>query len=206
MIWKGCRLENERFYHIKMLIELTWQIYGYNKYFHNFDKYLSYFKKADSIVLLLSVGCYDHHILDTSHFYGKLTESADAFSEGLVSSISVYYLYTSCKCRLFLPPHFEYWLYLRVSFCCENLSTKCIPTFSAHLSRKLKWTFLKLITCRLSVCPSSHIFLLFSSWPVSTNGTKQPFEKGIQVCSNEGLRPFCKGNSYEICENTLRKL
>ena len=74
-------------------------------------------------------------------------------------------------------------------------------SFLAHLSWKLKWAFL--ITCRpSSVCK---LFTFSSSsrepctGPVSTKlGTKHPWVKGIQVCSNEGPRPFPRGDNYEI--------
>ena len=31
-------------------------------------------------------------------------------------------------------------------------------------------------------------------------GTKHPFVKGIQVCSNEGPRPFARGDKKEIAK------
>ena len=46
-----------------------------------------------------------------------------------------------------------------------------------------------------------HIFIFFSrtTGPISTKlGTKHPWVKGIQVCSNEGPRPFPRGDNYEI--------
>ena len=36
-------------------------------------------------------------------------------------------------------------------------------------------------------------------------GTKHPWVKGIQVCSNEGPRPFPRGDTYTNSENTLMK-
>jgi hypothetical protein len=77
--------------------------------------------------------------------------------------------------------------------------------FLAHLSWKLKWTFL--ITCCpasvcLSVCPSInfYIFDFFSrtTRPMLTkDGTNQPWVEGIQVCSNEGVNPSTRGDNSE---------
>ena len=37
--------------------------------------------------------------------------------------------------------------------------------------------------------------------PISTKlGTKHIWEKGIQFCSNEGPRPFTRGDNYEIAK------
>ena len=65
-----------------------------------------------------------------------------------------------------------------------------------------------------SVCPSVclytfHIFIYFSRTiePISTKlGTKHPWVKGIQVCSNEGPRPFPRGDNYEIVKIHWRNL
>ena len=40
-----------------------------------------------------------------------------------------------------------------------------------------------------------------TTWPISTKlCTKNSLEKGIQVCLNDGSRPFPKGNNNEIAE------
>ena len=57
----------------------------------------------------------------------------------------------------------------------------------------------------LSVClfvrlKTFHIFNFFSktTWPISTkHATKHPWVKEIQVCSNEGSRPFPRGDNTE---------
>ena len=36
-------------------------------------------------------------------------------------------------------------------------------------------------------------------------GTMYPWVKGIQVCSNEGRRPFPRKDNYKIVNNTLTK-
>ena len=42
--------------------------------------------------------------------------------------------------------------------------------------------------------------------PISTKlGTKHPWVKEIQVCSNEGPSPFRMGDNSEIAKNTLTK-
>ena len=42
------------------------------------------------------------------------------------------------------------------------------------------------------------IFFSRSTWSISTKlGTKHPLVKGIQVCSNEGPRPFPRGDNSE---------
>ena len=53
-----------------------------------------------------------------------------------------------------------------------------------------------------SVCPSVnfHIFIFSrTTGPISTKlGTKHPWVKGIQVCSNEGPRPSQRGDNWEM--------
>jgi hypothetical protein len=73
--------------------------------------------------------------------------------------------------------------------------------FLAHLSWKLKWTFLiarfpssVCLSVRLSV--NFYIFDFFSrtTGPVLTRlGTNYPWEEGILNCSNEGDCPFPRG-------------
>ena len=68
----------------------------------------------------------------------------------------------------------------------------------------LKWAFL--IKSLFSL--TFHIFIFFSRTTelISTKlGTKHPWVKGIQVCSNEKARSFPRGDNYEISENTLSK-
>ena len=48
---------------------------------------------------------------------------------------------------------------------------------------------------------NSQLLKIFSrtTGPISTKlGTKYPWVKGIQVCSNEGPRPFQRGDNWEI--------
>ena len=48
---------------------------------------------------------------------------------------------------------------------------------------------------------NSKIFFSRAMLPISTNpGTKHPLGKGIQFCSNEGPRPFPRGDNYEIAK------
>ena len=54
-----------------------------------------------------------------------------------------------------------------------------------------------------------YIFIFFSRTTelISTKlGTKYPWVKVIQVCSNEEPHPFHRGDNYEIVNNTLIKL
>ena len=42
---------------------------------------------------------------------------------------------------------------------------------------------------------------LRTTWPISTKlGTKHPWVKGIQVCSNEGPHPFPRGDNYNTAK------
>ena len=51
------------------------------------------------------------------------------------------------------------------------------------------------------------IFFSRTTGPISTKlGTMPPWVKRIQVCSNEGPRPFPRGDNYEIAKNLLTKL
>ena len=66
---------------------------------------------------------------------------------------------------------------------------------SAHSQRgdnyeigKLNWQIWKIVFSKTTE-PSSTII-----------GTKHPWVKGIQVCSNEGLRSFPRGDNYEIAK------
>ena len=82
---------------------------------------------------------------------------------------------------------------------CENMVLsftvrKRALSFLAHLSWKLKWAFL--ITCRSSSVRSS---VNFSHFHLTTKlGTKYPWVKGIQVCSNKEPRPSQRGGNREI--------
>ena len=50
------------------------------------------------------------------------------------------------------------------------------------------------------------VFFSRTTGPISTKlCTKHPWVKGIQVCSNEGPRPFPRGDNYEIAKNKLTK-
>ena len=51
------------------------------------------------------------------------------------------------------------------------------------------------------------IFFSRTTEPISTKlGTKHPWVKGIQVCSNEGSRHFPRGDNYEIVKIHWRNL
>ena len=51
------------------------------------------------------------------------------------------------------------------------------------------------------------LFFSRRTGPISTKlGTKHPWMKGIQVCSNERPCPFLKGNNYEIAKIHWRNL
>jgi hypothetical protein len=71
--------------------------------------------------------------------------------------------------------------------------------FLAHLSWKLKWAFL--IVRRLSVCLLNiYIFNFFfrTAGPILTRlGTKHPWAKGIQNCTDEGQPPSPRGDNSE---------
>ena len=81
---------------------------------------------------------------------------------------------------------------------------------------RLEWAFLITI-CPLSVVVVvvvvvvvnfSHFHLLLQNhWPIATKlGTKHPWVKGIQVCSNKGPRFFPRGDYYEIAKIYWRNL
>ena len=83
--------------------------------------------------------------------------------------------------------------------------------FLAHLSQRLKWAFLITI-CPLSVVVVvvavvnfSHFHILLKNhWAnFSKHGTKYPWKKGIQVCSNEGYRSFPREDNNNTAKNTL---
>ena len=64
----------------------------------------------------------------------------------------------------------------------------------AHMSRRLKLVFL-IIFCPLK------IFFSRTAGPISNKlGTKHPWVKEIQVCSNEGSHPFPREDNYEIAK------
>ena len=88
---------------------------------------------------------------------------------------------------------------------------KAQVSFSDHLSSVV------CLSVRLPVCPSvclsvCKLFTFSSSSPEPLGqfqpnlATKHSWVKGIQVCSNEGPRPFPRGDNYEIAKNTLTKL
>ena len=82
------------------------------------------------------------------------------------------------------------WYYCTILeyFIFSSPKLKAQVSFSGHLLS---------IIC-LSVYPSVHIFEFFSRtiWPISTKpGTKYPWAKGINVCSNEVPSPFPRGQS-----------
>ena len=87
---------------------------------------------------------------------------------------------------------------------------------SCHLSRRLMWAFLIKI-CPLSVVVVAVVVVVnFSHFhlfcrtigPISTKfGTKHPWVKWIQVCSNEGPRLcFSRGDNYKIAKIHWRNL
>ena len=65
-----------------------------------------------------------------------------------------------------------------------------------------------LLMLLLFICLSVHLSVCFNififSWttgPILTKlGTKHPWVKGIQFCSNEGPRPFPRGDNYQIAK------
>ena len=60
---------------------------------------------------------------------------------------------------------------------------------------------------RLSARLCFHICIFFfrTTGPISTKlGTRHPWVKGIQVCSNEGLRPFPRGDNNKIAKTYWR--
>ena len=78
---------------------------------------------------------------------------------------------------------------------------------TAEGSSELFWS--KFVCCpssslsllSLSLSLTFHIFIFSSrtSGPISTKlGTKHPWVKGIQVCSDEGLCPFPRGDIYKL--------
>ena len=71
---------------------------------------------------------------------------------------------------------------------------KAQVSFSDHLSSVV------CLSIRLSVNFSHFHRLLQNHWANfnQTKYTKYPWVKGIQVCSNEGPRPFPRGNYFEI--------
>ena len=80
------------------------------------------------------------------------------------------------------------------------------PPFLTHLSWRIRWAFL-IKSCRLSIVDVivvaivvnfSHFHLLFQNQISTKLGTKHPWVKGIQVCSNKGPHPFPRGDNYEI--------
>ena len=45
------------------------------------------------------------------------------------------------------------------------------------------------------------VFFSKTTGPISTKlGTKHPWLKGTQICSNEGPRPFLRGDNSEIAK------
>ena len=68
--------------------------------------------------------------------------------------------------------------------------------FLTHLSWKLKWAFL--IAC----CPLS-VFKLFTFSSYSPEPAKIGTKHTIQVCSDEGPRPFLRGDNYRKCLSIL---
>ena len=94
------------------------------------------------------------------------------------------------------------WLVLRrwKLFVFSPPELKAQVSFSDHLSSVV------CMSVRPSVCLfvclyTFHIFIFFSRTMglISIKlGTKYPWVKGIQVCSNEGPRSFPRGNNYEV--------
>ena len=73
-------------------------------------------------------------------------------------------------------------------------------SFSFHLSSVLCLSVR--LSIRPSVCkPSVVLFFSRTTRPISIKlRTKHNWMWGIQVCSNEGLRPFPRGDNYEIAK------
>ena len=90
--------------------------------------------------------------------------------------------------------------YCSYAFICTYL--QWLEPFLAHLSWRLKWAFLIKICSSSVVVNFSHFHLLLQNhWPISTKlGAKHPWVKGIEVYSNEGPRPFPRGDNYKIAK------
>ena len=69
-----------------------------------------------------------------------------------------------------------------------------------HLSWRLKWAFL------IKICPLSVVVINGrTTRSISIKlGTKHPWVKGNQVCSNKGPCPFPRGNNYDIAKIHLQ--
>ena len=53
----------------------------------------------------------------------------------------------------------------------------------------------------------TEFFFSRTMWPISNKlGTKHPWEKGLQFCSNEGPRPFTREDNHEITKIHGRNL
>ena len=81
-----------------------------------------------------------------------------------------------------------------------------ISPFLAHLSRRLKWAFLitispvSVVVVVVVVVQISQYHLLLQNHWANLIHTNYPWLKGIQVCSNEGPRPFPRGDNNEIAK------
>ena len=93
----------------------------------------------------------------------------------------------------------------------NNCSSFSLPELKPQVSFSDRLVFM---VC-LSVCPpviclkTFHIFIFFSriTRPISTKlGTKHPWVKGIQVCTNKGPHLFPRGDNYEISKIHCRLL
>ena len=74
---------------------------------------------------------------------------------------------------------------------------------SSEPKARVRFSDQNLSVVRRRCCCIFHIFIFFSrtSGQISTKlGTKHPYVKGIQVCSNEEPRPLPRGDNYEIAK------
>ena len=89
----------------------------------------------------------------------------------------------------------------------KDIFKNVVQCLLGHLSsNELFW--LQFVRCQ-SLSSSSllsctfHIFIIFSrtTGPISSkHSTKHSWVMGIQVCSNEGPRPFPRGDNYELAK------
>ena len=106
------------------------------------------------------------------------------------------------------------WLYLMQKTMGEPFFSS--PELKTQVSFSDRLSSVCLSVClsvRPSVCPSVCKFLLFltifslTTRPISiTHGRKHSWVQGIQVCTNEGPRPFPRGDYFEIVKTHWWKL
>ena len=115
------------------------------------------------------------------------------FSERRIRTFAKMFYFVQIVCTRFSMNYREA-IQSDIIFSSPELKAKM--SFSDHLSSVV------CLSVRPSVCLSTfHIFIFFSrtTGPISTKlGTKYPWVKGIQVCSNERPRPSQRGDNREL--------